>query len=114
MGAGTSRSRSNPGDIGSTRMNPTKAPTGRYWSTASIGWRAYHLRAVACVAVLAWPARAHAEIGGELLAAFSWLVLVPLGVIQVVVAATMRGHVNRSWVGLTALAAVVSGGIGAA
>ena len=49
---------------------------------------------------------------GALIAAYCWLLLLPLGIVQVSAVAAMRAHLGRSWGGLTALAAVVAIAVG--
>jgi hypothetical protein len=71
------------------------------------------IRILPAVSIVLYPAAAHAEIGGELLSAFSWILLVPLGVVQLIVAMKMESHLSRSWVGTTALITFVCVVIGA-
>ena len=68
---------------------------------------------VAFVTALCWSLRAQAQIGtGELLARASFLLLVPLGLVQTLIADRMRSRLPRSQVGLTALIALLAVGAG--
>jgi hypothetical protein len=59
---------------------------------------------LAFVLALCWPRSAYADISmGAIIGIFSWLLLLPLGLLQMIMAAMIRRHLKRSQVGATGL-----------
>jgi hypothetical protein len=70
---------------------------------------------VAFAIATSWPHGAHAQIGnGELVARLSFVFLIPLGVVQTLVAAKVSTSLSRSRTGLTAAFALLSSSAGLA
>ena len=68
---------------------------------------------VALAFATCWPLGARAQIGtGELVARLSFVLLVPLGVVQVLLAAKVSSILPRNWAGPTAVVALLSSGAG--